>query len=149
MSVTEALGEGVMVTVAGLIIVFSVLIILMLVMMAMKKIFYKEPEKTETKADEVQKTVSQQEQPPEEQPTEDPNLIAVLAAAVAASLNTCNRFKILNCDYAIIGLIRVNTGIYQISLTPHERVKIIRLAYPARAREIIRKVGKDYEKVYY
>ena len=88
MSVTEALGEGVMVTVAGLIIVFSVLIILMLVMMAMKKIFYKEPEKTETKADEVQKTVSQQEQPPEEQPTEDPNLIAVLAVAVAASLNT-------------------------------------------------------------
>ena len=50
MSVTEALGEGVMVTVVGLIIVFSVLIILMLVMMAMKKIFYKEPEKTETKA---------------------------------------------------------------------------------------------------
>ena len=37
MSVTEALGEGVMVTVVGLIIVFSVLIILMLVMMAMKK----------------------------------------------------------------------------------------------------------------
>lgn len=88
MSVTEALGEGVMVTVVGLIIVFSVLIILMLVMMGMKKIFYKEPAKTEIKADEVQKSVSQQEQPPEEQPAEDPNLIAVLAAAVAASLNT-------------------------------------------------------------
>ena len=85
MSVTEALGEGVMVTVVGLIIVFSVLILLMLVMMAMKKIFYKEPEKTEIKADEVQKAVSQQEQPPEEQPAEDPNLIVVLAAA---SLNT-------------------------------------------------------------
>ena len=37
MSLSEALGEGLMVTAVGLIIVFSVLIILMLVMMAMKK----------------------------------------------------------------------------------------------------------------
>lgn len=41
MSLAEALGEGLQVTVIGLIIVFSVLIILMLVMMLMKVIFYK------------------------------------------------------------------------------------------------------------
>ena len=41
MSVAQALSEGLQVTVVGLAIVFSVLIILMLVLMAFKVIFYK------------------------------------------------------------------------------------------------------------
>ena len=48
MSLSQALGQGLMVTGVGLLIVFSVLIILMLVMMLMKKVFYKEPQKAET-----------------------------------------------------------------------------------------------------
>ena len=89
MSLSEALGEGLMVTAVGLIIVFSVLIILMLVMMAMKKIFYKEPqtssEKTEAQMADMQIDGKAETEVLNE---EDPNLIAVLAAAVAASLNT-------------------------------------------------------------
>lgn len=89
MSLSEALGEGLMVTAVGLIIVFSVLIILMLVMMAMKKIFYKEPQandkKTETQTADMQIDGKAETEVLNE---EDPNLIAVLAAAVAASLNT-------------------------------------------------------------
>ena len=84
MSLSEALGEGLMVTAVGLIIVFSVLIILMLVMMAMKKIFYKEPQAETQTAD----THSGETADAEVLNEEDPNLIAVLAAAVAASLNT-------------------------------------------------------------
>ena len=80
MTLQEALSTGGMVTVTGIIIVFSVLVILMLVMMAMKKVFYKEEKpKQETVPVPVQ-TI--------EVPKEDPNLIAVLTAAVAASLNT-------------------------------------------------------------
>ena len=89
MSLSEALGEVLMVTAVGLIIVFSVLIILMLVMMAMKKIFYKEPQandkKTETQTADMQIDGKAETEVLNE---EDPNLIAVLAAAVAASLNT-------------------------------------------------------------
>ena len=89
MSLSEALGEGLMVTAVGFIIVFSVLIILMLVMMAMKKIFYKEPQandkKTETQTADMQIDGKAETEVLNE---EDPNLIAVLAAAVAASLNT-------------------------------------------------------------
>lgn len=80
MTLQQALLTGGMVTLTGIIIVFSVLIILMLVMMAMKKVFYKD--------EKPQKEVAPV--PPQivEVPKEDPNLIAVLTAAVAASLNT-------------------------------------------------------------
>lgn len=89
MSLSEALGEGLMVTAVGLIIVFSVLIILMLVMMAMKKIFYKEPQANDKKAEtQTADTHSGETADAEVLNEEDPNLIAVLAAAVAASLNT-------------------------------------------------------------
>ncbi len=89
MSLSEALGEGLMVTAVGLIIVFSVLIILMLVMMAMKKIFYKEPQANDKKAEtQTADTHRGETADAEVLNEEDPNLIAVLAAAVAASLNT-------------------------------------------------------------
>ena len=89
MTLSEALAEGLKVTGVGIVIVFSVLIILMLTMMAMKKIFYKDdkPKKVEApapveKAEPVPAPVAMAA------PAEDPNLIAVIAAAVAASLNT-------------------------------------------------------------
>lgn len=85
MTLSEALSEGLQVTVTGLIIVFSVLIILMLVMMAMKKIFYKEAAPAKQTAPAPEQNIAPA---PAQNTAEDPNLIAVLAAAVAASLNT-------------------------------------------------------------
>ncbi len=78
MSLQEALSQGVSVTGIGLLIVFSVLIILMLVMNLMKKIFYKEPQKA---------IVTDAITYVEEAEDED-ELIAVFAAAISASLNT-------------------------------------------------------------
>lgn len=84
---SEALGMGGMVTVVGLAIVFSVLIILMLVLMLFKVIFYKDPKKAlpakQTPTQNIQQTASAQVTAPD-----DEELIAVLTAAIAASLNT-------------------------------------------------------------
>lgn len=92
MSVAEALSEGLQVTVVGLTIVFSVLLILMLVLMAMKTIFYKpaapvkansaakKNETTTAAAPDVKTGVTDK--------IDEGELIAVLTAAVAASLNT-------------------------------------------------------------
>ena len=85
----EALGIGGMVTVVGLAIVFGVLVILMLVLMLFKVIFYKEPKKApkqEKKPQETQKAPAPA--PVAVEQTDDAELIAVLTAAVAASLNT-------------------------------------------------------------
>lgn len=87
MSLSEAMSEGLMVTGTGLIIVFSVLVILMLVMMAMKKVFYKEPKKTEVKEVAPAPAPMPEPQAAAAEPEEDPNLIAVLAAAVAAAMD--------------------------------------------------------------
>ena len=83
-SLGEALSVGGTVTAVGLGIVFSVLVILMIVLMLFKVIFYRnnskktetKVEKTEAVASAPQKTVSNEV------------LIAVLTAAIAASLNT-------------------------------------------------------------
>lgn len=89
MSLNEAISEGLLVTAVGLIIVFAVLAILMVALNIMKVIFYKptkaaEPAKKEVKPVEaapVQQSVSQSKQ-------DDCEIIAVLTAAIAASLNT-------------------------------------------------------------
>lgn len=91
MSVTEALIEGLQVTVVGLAIVFSVLIILMLVLMAMKVVFYKpakseEPKKTVKKSEAAAAAPAAKVESKNE--IDEGELIAVLTAAVAASLNT-------------------------------------------------------------
>ncbi|MBQ7793519.1 MAG: OadG family protein [Clostridia bacterium] len=87
MTVQEALAQGLSVTGVGLAIVFAVLVILMLVMMAMKKIFYKGSAKTAAPAAPAPTPA-----PAPKQETantvDEGELIAVLTAAVAASLNT-------------------------------------------------------------
>ena len=89
MSLSQALGQGLMVTGVGLLIVFSVLIILMLVMMLMKKVFYKEPQKAETVQIEKKSDASANNAAPSTlNAAQDPNLIAVLTAAVAVCMNT-------------------------------------------------------------
>lgn len=90
MSLTEALSEGLQVTAIGLIIVFAVLLILMLVMMAMKVIFYR-PETKESKSDaekqnpDINASVVESENDGMQNDTE---LVAVIMAAIASSMNT-------------------------------------------------------------
>ncbi len=81
-SVADALSVGGQVTLIGLIIVFSVLIILMCVLVIMRVIFTKNDKKPEiVKAEPAAEETAVQEE-------DDEELIAVLTAAVAASLNT-------------------------------------------------------------
>lgn len=84
---SDAFGEGLMVTALGLTIVFSVLIILMIVLYLFKLIFYKAP----TKAAAVEAAPTASAAPvaePVKDDMDEEELIAVLTAAVAASLNT-------------------------------------------------------------
>ena len=81
-TLSEALSTGGLTTFLGLAIVFGVLLILMVVLCLFKVIFYKDPakvKKTEVVAEPVVEA---------EVETDDDELIAVLTAAVAASLNT-------------------------------------------------------------
>lgn len=107
LSLGEALSTGLSTTVIGLSIVFSVLIILMLVLMVMKKIFYKEPEKTAAPAP-VQTAAQSVPEEAEETVSED-ELIAVLTAAVAASLNTST----YNLQIKSYRRISSNAGVWQ------------------------------------
>lgn len=89
MTLNEAITEGLLVTAVGLIIVFAVLAILMVSLMIMKTIFYKpekpsQPVKNETKVAEM----SASQTPVVISNQDDFEIIAVLTAAIAASLNT-------------------------------------------------------------
>lgn len=83
LSLAEALSVGLSTTVIGLAIVFAALIILMLVLVAMKYIFANDKKTAET-------TVPVIPTPSvvEKTETDDEELIAIFAAAIAASLNT-------------------------------------------------------------
>ncbi len=85
---SDALSTGGIVTGVGLSIVFSVLVILMIVLYLFKLIFYKDPKKTvnKTKTEEVKPQVV--ETKGVQNDTDEDELIAVLTAAIAASLNT-------------------------------------------------------------
>lgn len=83
-TLAEALSTGGKVTVLGLAIVFSVLIVLMLILMLFKVIFYKDPKKQAKKAQSAEEAAPQSAAPQ----VNEEELIAVLTAAVAASLNT-------------------------------------------------------------
>ena len=88
MTIGAALGQGLQVTVVGLCIVFGVLIILMLVLMAFKAIFYKEPKKAAEALPNAESIALPAAHEPQPEPKDDSELIAVLTAAIAASLNT-------------------------------------------------------------
>ena len=94
MSLSGAVQEGLMVTGVGLIIVFSVLVILMITMMIMKKVFYKEEAKkgkaTESVATAVSATtpVAVQNRQFAKEVKDENTLIAIFASAIAASLDT-------------------------------------------------------------
>lgn len=81
----EALSTGGITTLVGLSIVFGVLVVLMIVLMLFKLIFYKKP-----KTQAAPATVSAPEtiEAVKEEAVDESELIAVLTAAVAASLNT-------------------------------------------------------------
>lgn len=80
----DALSIGLQVTVIGLLIVFAVLIILMFVLIAMKYIFA--PKEKSDENVEYKTTEPETKCPVKTENEEE--LIAVLTAAVAASLNT-------------------------------------------------------------
>ena len=86
-SLSEALSFGGVVTGTGLAIVFGVLVILMIILMLFKVIFYKDkkPETKVTKVAPVQKSAHVETTAAE---TDNGELIAVICAAVAASLGT-------------------------------------------------------------
>lgn len=81
-TLSDAFSFGGLTAVLGMGIVFSVLVVLMIVLYLFKVIFHKQPKKQEVTAP-VQETVAE----PENE-MDDDELIAVLTAAVAASLNT-------------------------------------------------------------
>lgn len=87
LSLSEALSMGGETTVIGLAIVFGVLIILMIVLMLMKVIFYKDPSK-QIKTEAVAPAVEAATSANAVEDADEDELIAVLTAAIAASLNT-------------------------------------------------------------
>lgn len=90
--IDEALATGGEVTLIGLAIVFSVLVILMIVLMLFKVFLYKEPAKVSSAPapDPIQAAAPDVSavSAKKEEPEDDEELIAVLTAAVAASMNT-------------------------------------------------------------
>ncbi len=82
LSLAEALSTGFSTTIIGLTIVFLVLIILMLVVTAMKYIFAPKAPKTEKTEITAEPVAAEAAEEDEEE------LIAILTAAIAASLNT-------------------------------------------------------------
>lgn len=85
----EALSMGGQTTAIGLGIVFGVLVVLMLVLVLFKVIFYKDPSK-QKKENAANQTAAAQVMHLQETKaeTDEEELIAILTAAVAASLNT-------------------------------------------------------------
>ena len=86
MTIAEALAEGGQTALIGLSTVFSVLIILMIVLFVMRMIFYKKPEASVT----PKATAAEMPEPtvPVKSEMDDEELVAVITAAIAASLNT-------------------------------------------------------------
>lgn len=90
MSLSEAILIGLQTAVVGLSIVFSVLLILMLVLKIFEKIFYKEKKTVQPEENKAEKITPVPEQPVSQvaEKEDEEELIAVLTAAIAASLNT-------------------------------------------------------------
>ena len=91
MTIAEALAEGGQTTIIGLSTVFSVLIILMIVITIMKAVFYKKPKTAaapEPVKAEPEAPAAKTVKPVKSDEIDDSELVAVITAAVAASLNT-------------------------------------------------------------
>lgn len=89
MTLAEAVKQGLQTTVLGMLIIFAALIILMIAINIMKLIFYKDPKKESVKQEKaVEKTPAPVQVPTVTKTEDDEELIAVLTAAIAASLNT-------------------------------------------------------------
>lgn len=84
-TLSEALSTGGITTLVGLSIVFGVLVLLMIVLMLFKLIFYKKP-KTQTAP--APAAAAKPAAAEKVEAVDETELIAVLTAAVAASLNT-------------------------------------------------------------
>ena len=84
----EALAMGGETTVIGLGIVFGVLVILMIVLILMKVIFYKDPSKQKKAEAPAPVTETAPAAEVKAAETDEDELIAVLTAAIASSLNT-------------------------------------------------------------
>ena len=89
MTIAEALAEGGQTAIIGLSTVFSVLIILMIVITIMKAVFYKDPSKSASKVIAPESASSEiPAKPVKTDEIDDSELVAVITAAIAASLNT-------------------------------------------------------------
>ncbi|MCD8391595.1 MAG: OadG family protein [Firmicutes bacterium] len=88
MTISEALSEGAQTAVIGLGTVFAVLIILMVILYIMRVIFYKDPNKNKTVPAAPAEPAEPVAPVNAEDDMDESELIAVLTAAVAASLNT-------------------------------------------------------------
>ena len=88
MTIAQALAEGGQTAVIGLATVFSVLIILMIVITIMKMVFYKDPSKSAPTPAPVVPEPVKPVTPVKTDEMDDEELIAVITAAIAASLNT-------------------------------------------------------------
>ena len=84
----EALSMGGETTVIGLGIVFGVLVILMIVLMLFKVIFYRQPKAQTQKTVSENAVAAKMAVETKEDDTDEEELIAVMTAAIAASLNT-------------------------------------------------------------
>ena len=83
---SEALSFGGLTAVTGMSIVFGVLVVRMIVLYLFKLIFYKDSKKTAKPVEDVKETPVVETKA--EDDVDDDELIAILTAAVAASLNT-------------------------------------------------------------
>lgn len=89
MTISEALSTGLQTTVVGLAIVFSVLIIIMLVLNCFEFIFGEKKSKAAVSAETpAEKQETEEIKTAADSAVNEEELIAVLTAAVAASLNT-------------------------------------------------------------
>ena len=90
----EKMGEGVVVLVIGMTIVFSVLILLWAILLGFEQVFYKIPQKKKAKAQAKPQEVTAQTVAPvvEEDDTE---IVAVITAAICVMTNqSASNFKI-------------------------------------------------------
>ncbi len=91
----DKMGEGVVVLVIGMVIVFSVLILLWAILLGFEQVFYKIPQKKKAKAvAKPQEAVTENVIAPQVE-EDDTEIVAVITAAICALTNqNASNFKI-------------------------------------------------------